>query len=225
LASEDILELIYELNNTITTARNFSEIETRLTEILSQRIPVSLTDIWIIKEDKVYIYGKDETIPLTETPVNEIIKTKSYFYEKDLQKSKTFQISESFYKRGLRSVVYLPLLFEGKLFAVWVLCSDIPYAYKEDDLEFLKLLASQISAPLRTFILLEERKRELELLKTVSYLSRIVLSEIDTSSVFKKFSEELKKFIPFERLSIGIVEGENIRYAAVSEVIKNKKLS
>jgi len=59
---EDILKLIYELNGTIITARNFSEIETRLTEILSQRIPVSLTDIWIIKEDKVYIYGRDEPI-------------------------------------------------------------------------------------------------------------------------------------------------------------------
>jgi len=57
-------------------------------------------------------------------------------------------------------------------------------------------------------------------LKSVNKLAKIILSDVDISSVFKKFTDEMKKYIPFERLSIGILEGDNIRYAAVSEVIK-----
>ncbi len=220
MKSIEILKLIYELNGTIITAKNFSEIEKKIAEILSSKIPIDLMNIWIIKEDKVLVYGKEETIIIKETPVEEIIKTKSYVYENDLLKKKRFSIDKIFYEKGIRSIVYLPLLFEGKVFAIWIIGTNKVNAYSENELNLLVLLSSQISAPLRTFIFYEEKKKELELLKTVNHLAKIVLSDVNINFVFKEFAKELKKYIPFERLSIGIVEGENIRYAAVSEVIK-----
>lgn len=222
---KDLLKLIYELNGTIITAKNFSEIERKTVEILSKIIPVEETEIWIIKEDKVWVYGKEETISLEETPVAEIIKGGSLIYKRDLSKEKKFQVDKRFYKKGLLSVVYVPLLFEGKVFGIWIVASSKVGAYSEKDLELLKLIASQILAPLKTFVLHEEKKRELELLKTVNYLTKIVLSDVDINTVFREFAKELKKYIPFERLSIGIVEGESIRYAAVSEVIKTGRFA
>ncbi|MDF2952777.1 MAG: GAF domain-containing protein [Thermodesulfobacterium sp.] len=217
---KDILELVYELNGIIITAKNFSEIERKLKEVLSKRIPVEWMEMWIVKEDRVQVYGKDKYIPLQETPIECLIKTTSCFYRKDISEEQKFQIERQFYEKGLRSIIYVPLLYEKKVFAVWVVASSKPNIYTEKDKEILKLIASQISAPLKIFILYEEKNRELELLKTVNRLTEIVLSDVEINSVFKKFSEELKKYIPFERLSIGIVEGENIKYAAVSEVIK-----
>ncbi len=220
MRSIEILKLIYDLDITIISAKNFSEIERKLVEILSPKIPIDLMNIWIIKENKVCVYGKKETILIEETPVEEIIKTKSYVYEKDLSKEKKFSIDKIFYEKGIRSIVYLPLLFEGEVFAIWVIGATKANAYSKEDLDLLVLIGSQVSAPLRIFIFYEEKKKELELLKTVNHLAKIVLSDVNINFVFKEFAKELKKYIPFERLSIGIVEGENIKYAAVSEVIK-----
>lgn len=86
----------------------------------------------------------------------------------------------------------IPLLFKGKVFTVWVIVSDKPNAYTEKDIELLKLIASQISIPLRSFLLYDETKKQAELFKTVNKLAQIVYSDININSVFKKFAEELK---------------------------------
>jgi len=217
---EDILKLVYELNRSIITAQNFLDIERKIAKILSKKITFEWMEIWIIKEDEVSVYGKEKHVPLADTPVEYLIKTASIFYENDLSKEQRFKIDKRFFEEGARSVIYVPLLFERKVFGIWVIVSNNPDAYSEEDKEFLKLIASQISAPLKTFLLYEERKKELKLLRTTNKLAKIVLSDVDINLIFKEFAKELKKYIPFERLSIGIVEGENIRYVAVSEVIK-----
>ncbi|MCD6548873.1 MAG: diguanylate cyclase [Thermodesulfobacterium sp.] len=217
---EDILKLVYELDETIITAKDFLDIENKITEILSKIISIDGMEVWIVKKENIYIYWKGQVLPLKEIQAKKLIKKGSIIYKRDLEQEKYSPIEKEFYKKGIRSVIYVPLLFKGKVFAVWVVFSKKANSYTEKDIELLKLIASQISAPLRTFLFYEETKKELELLKSVNKLAGIILSDLDIHSVFKKFTDELKKYIPFERLSIGIVEGDNIRYAAVSEVIK-----
>jgi len=227
---DEILKLVYELNATIITAQSFSDVGNKIVEILSKRVPMEWMSLSIVKEDKICIsavsskipsyFKEGEIIPLEGTASEHVIKTASILYEKDLSKEQKFWTDKYHYQRGIRSIVRIPLLFKGKVFAVWVIASDKPNAYTEKDIELLKLIASQISIPLRSFLFYDETKKQAELFKTVNKLAQIVHSDININSVFKKFAEELKKYIPFERLSIGIVEGKNIKYAAVSEVIR-----
>ncbi|MCD6490112.1 MAG: diguanylate cyclase, partial [Thermodesulfobacterium sp.] len=217
---EDILKLVHELDHTIITAKNFLDIKNKTIEILSKMISFDGMEIWIVKKENLYIYQKEQILSLKETQAEELIKNDLIIYKKDLGQEKCSPVEKEFHKNGIKSLIYVPLLFKGKVFAIWVIFSKKANPYTEKDIELLKLVASQISAPLKTFLFYEETKKELELLKSVNKLAKIILSDVDISSVFKKFTDELKKYIPFERLSIGIVEEDNIRYVAVSEVIK-----
>lgn len=227
---KDLKELIYDLNGLIIRAKKFSEIGDKIVKILSPILPIEWTSICTIKGDKIVIsalsskvpsyFKEGEEIPLPGTATEYIFNTGEILYEEDLSKGYKFYTGKYHYERGIRSILRIPLIFEGKVFAVWVLASSKPYAYTQENIELLRIIASQISPPLRFFLIYEETTVQIELLQTINRLSKIVLSDIDVNRVFKEFAEELKKYIPFERLSIGILEGENIRYAAVSEVIK-----
>ena len=121
------------------------------------------------KRSKIYIsaasskipsyFKEGEIIPLEGTASEHVIKTASILYEKDLSKEQKFWTDKYHYQIGIRSIVRIPLLFKGKVFAIWVIASDKPNAYTEKDIELLKLIASQISIPLRSFLFYDETKK------------------------------------------------------------------
>ena len=227
-------EFISTFNQIIIESDSFSEIGDKLVEIISPFIPVEWSSICIIKGEKVLIsslsskipsyFKEGEEIPLSGTATEYVAKTKKVLYEKDLSKGYKFYTGKYHFEKGIRSMLRIPLLSRGEVFAVWVIASSRPNAYTEKDIKLLKFIASQISVPLKLFMLYEESKTQYELLQSINNLSRFILSEVDINRVFQKFAEELKKYIPFDRLSIGIIEGKDIKYVAVSEVIKTGRI-
>ncbi len=231
---EELLELIYKLDKAIVNVQKFSEIGDKILEILSNKISIKWMSICIIKGDQLLIsamsskipsyFKEGELIPSKGTATEYVAKTGLILYEEDLAKEQRFWTGKYHYESGIRSILRLPLIFEGKVFAVWVIASDKPRAYSKEDIELLKLIAFQISPPLRTFLLYEETKKKARLLETISKLAKVILSEVDINLVFQNFAAELKKHIPFERLSIGILEGDKIKYTTVSEIVQTGKL-
>lgn len=231
---KEILELIYKLDKAIVKAQKFSEIGDKILEILSGKISIKWMSICTIKEDKLLIsamsskipsyFKEGELIPLKGTATEYVAKTGLVLYEEDLSKEQKFWTGKYHYESGIRSILRLPLIFEGKVFAVWVIASDKPKAYSKEDIELLKTIAFQISSPLRAFLLYEEIKKQAKLLETISNLIKIILSHIDINLIFHDFAEELKKHVSFERLSIGILEGEKIKYTGISELIQKGRL-
>lgn len=231
---DEVLKLIHQLDKAIINAQSFYEIGDKILEILSDKIPVKWMSICTIKEDKLLIsamsskipsyFKEGDLIPLKGTATEYVFKTGTLLYEEDLAKEQKFWTGKYHYQSGIRSILRLPLFFEGKVFAVWVIASDKPKAFTPETIELLNLIASQISAPLKSFLLYEELKKQTELLETISRLIKIILSNVDINLVFKKFAEELKKHVPFDRISIGIIEGEKIKYTAISELIQTGRL-
>lgn len=76
---------------------------------------------------------------------------------------------------------------------------------------------------IKNVISINEIEKRSHLLEVISKLTRIILSDISIDNVYEEFSKELKKAVSFDRLSIAIIEGENIRYFALSEVIKTDR--
>jgi len=224
-----MLELIKKLNSAIVSSKNFSEIGNTVTDIVSNRIHVDWMSICIPEGDflkvkavssKIPSYFKDDKeVPLKGTATEHVVKTKAVLYEEDLLKEQKFYTAKYHIASGIRSMLRIPLIIEGEVFAVWVLASRNPCAYSKDDIELLKSISQQISTPLKVYILYEKLKEQNDLINSIHSLTQVVFSEIDINKVFHRFSKELKKFIPFERLAITIIEGEYLKYMAVTEDI------
>jgi GAF domain-containing protein len=142
---------------------------------------------------KIPSYFKDDKeVPLKGTATEHVVKTKAVLYEEDLLKEQKFYTAKYHIASGIRSMLRIPLIIEGEVFAVWVLASRNPYAYSKDDIDLLKSISQQISTPLKVYILYEKLKEQNDLINSIHSLTQVVFSEIDINKVFHRFSKELK---------------------------------
>jgi diguanylate cyclase (GGDEF)-like protein len=87
---------------------------------------------------------------------------KEALVEPDLTKSRRFSTGEGHLKRGIRSVVYLPLIVKNKAIGSLIIASRRPNAYSSAQVLLLERLAFQIAMPIentRLYARAEQRAR------------------------------------------------------------------
>jgi diguanylate cyclase (GGDEF)-like protein len=77
--------------------------------------------------------------------------------------------------------------------------------------------------PIKNAILLDEIKKQNELLETINDLTKVLLSDASLDDVYHAFSDKLRKLVEFDRASITIIDGDNIRYFVLSQRIKTER--
>ncbi|MGB9715526.1 MAG: diguanylate cyclase [Thermodesulfovibrionales bacterium] len=76
---------------------------------------------------------------------------------------------------------------------------------------------------IKNSISVDEIGRKIFLLEAINELTKIILSDISIDNVFQAFSNKLRKIVFFDRLSIALIEGENIRHIAVTGEINTDR--
>ncbi len=66
--------------------------------------------------------------------------------------------------------------------------------------------------------ILEQSRR----LSATSQLAKTISSDVDISEVFESFARQLRGLLDFDRLSISLIEGNKVRYFAVSSVVETE---
>lgn len=227
------LEFVNELSKIVISSPDISKMCAGLASELSKRMPVEWASIVSIKGEDLYfqslsskvesVWKIGNAIPLKSTATEYVATTKQILYEPDISQQRRFWTGEYHLKHGIRSIVYTPLLAEDKVFGSLVIASTRPNAYGERELTLLYHATSQIAMSIKNAILLSEIKKREQLLESISELTKIILSDVNLDNVYHIFSEELKKLVEFDRLSIALIEGDNIRYFAVSQEIKTER--
>jgi len=59
-------------------------------------------------------------------------------------------------------------------------------------------------------------------LSAISQLAETISSDIDISEVFESFAQQLRELLNFDRLSISLIEGNKVRYFAVSSTVETE---
>lgn len=227
------LEFVNRLNQIVLESPDATQMCEELANELRKKMPVEWATIVVIKGDLLYfqslssmmdsVWKTSESLPIKGTATEYIATTKQILYEPDLLKEKRFWTGEYHLKQGIRSILYAPLLAQDKVFGAFIIASTKPNAYEEKHLKLLHHTTSQIAMAIRNAILLDEIKKQDQLLQSISHLTKIVLSDIDLTMISHIFSEELKKIVDFDRLSIALIEKENIKYFIVREEIKTER--
>jgi PAS domain S-box-containing protein len=86
------------------------------------------------------------------------------------------------------------------------------------DLEPLKILADQAGVAIVNATIYQGAAEIAQRLAVIGTLSRIVGSSMDIKEVYQAFTNEIKDVIDFDHASIAMVEGEQLRFYAVSSV-------
>ena len=66
--------------------------------------------------------------------------------------------------------------------------------------------------------ILEQSQR----LSATSQLTKTIISDVDISEVFESFASQLRGLLDFDRLSVSLIEGNKVKYFAVSSVVETE---
>ncbi len=223
------LVLINKLNRIITSSLDIRQVYEGFANELRHVIDVDWATIVSIEGDELRFFAlstkisslwkQGDVIPLEGTATQWVAKHKQSLVEPNLSKERKFWTGEYHLKQGTRSIVYLPLILKDEVFAVLIIASRRPYAYRERELSLLEHVAKQISTPVENARLYGENKRRQELLQSISHLTRIITSDANISQVYETFAQELKKLVPFDRISISLKAGDKVKFMAVSSTV------
>ena len=228
------LEFVSEITKSVLLSPDVSPICEAFAAELSRKMPVDWASIVTIEGKALHFrslssriksfWEVGDVIPLKGTATEYVATTKQLLYEPDLSKERTSWTGEYHLKRGgIRSIVYVPLLAEDKVFGALVIASTQPNAYGNKELNLLSHATGQIAASIKNAVLLHEIKRQQELLKATGDLTKVILSDASLAKVYQIFGKKLRKLVGFDRISITLIEGRNIRYFAVSQRIKTER--
>ena len=157
-ANERSLALVNELMLVMTSSIDISDAFDRFTEQLGEVVPIDWAAIALADEDQLHILAFNSNMPSPRIPLDRlplagtgtelVMKQQRSVYEPDLAKAHAFSTGERHLKQGLRSIVYLPLIYAGKSLGSLSLGSRYPQAYKDGQIKLLEQLAVQITPPI-----------------------------------------------------------------------------
>jgi len=227
--ARDELAFINKLNRIIASSLDINQVNESFIEELRRVVDVDWATIILIEGDKLRFFAlstkigslwrQGEVIPLEGTATQWVARHKQTLIEPDLSKERKFWTGKHHLKQGVKSIIYLPLILKNEVFGALIIASRRPNAYGERELSLLEHVAKQIASPIENARLYEENKRRQELLQSISHLTRIITSDADITQVYESFAQELKKLVPFDRISIGLREGDKVRFLAVSSTM------
>jgi diguanylate cyclase (GGDEF)-like protein/putative nucleotidyltransferase with HDIG domain len=188
---EEELSVINSSSAILSSSLDIQEIFGSFIEELKKVVDVSWATIVLIEENEYCCvalsspegsaYQVGERVPIDGTGTGWVVTQKKSFIEYDLSKERYFSTGEQFYKLGLRTMVYLPLIAKGRVIGSFLVASKMPNAYSQRHIKLLEQLASQIAMPLENSQLYAKAEKKARVDELTSLLNRRSLDEmIDT---------------------------------------------
>jgi len=91
--------------------------------------------------------------------------------------------------------------------------------YTVDELELLYTVANQAAMVIENTRLYQEAKDRAEWIEMTSKLTKVIGSSLEMGQVYETFTTALKNLVDFDRISIGVVEGDKLSLLAVSSEV------
>ncbi|MFQ6030264.1 MAG: GAF domain-containing protein, partial [Dehalococcoidia bacterium] len=144
-----------------------------------------------------------DTIPLPRTLTEHILVTGRTLCRAEIQPENSFSSELGQLVAGLRSSIAVPLQVKGRVIGILGLRSHQVGAYGPHQQAILERLANQIAPAIENAQIYERAKEEMALADDVA---KIVTSTLDVNEVYEKFAQGVKKLVPFDRITINIID-------------------
>jgi len=169
------LVLVNKLGRITSSSLDIHEVCEGFADELRKLMNVDWATIAFIEGDKLRlvalstkistVWGRRKVLPPSGTAIEWIAHHKQALVESDLTQERKFWTGEQHLKQGIRSIIYLPLITKGEVFAALIIASRRPNAYGQRELSLLEQVSAQISSAVdnaRLYHLEREQRLELE---------------------------------------------------------------
>ena len=169
---EEELSLISHLAAIMTSSLDIQEIYDGFIKELKKVMDIDWAAIALIEGNEIHIlalsseidssWQPGERIPIKGTATEWVVANKRALVESNLLQESMFWTGKHHLERGVKSVVRLPLLVDGKAIGSLSIASRRPNAYNQSQVRLLSQLASQIAKPIensRLYAQAEQRAR------------------------------------------------------------------
>jgi len=117
---------------------------------------------------------------------------------------------------GLHSFCAIPLSSGKKTVGVLGIASPTKSEFRSQDVSLLNIVGRQLGTALERVGLYKESKERLVL---VDKLGKIISSSLDIQEVYEGFADELRKLMNVDWATIAFIEGDELRFVALSTKI------
>jgi len=236
LAQENAI--MAEIGRVISSTLNIEEVYERFAEEVRKLIQFDRIAINIINpQDKTfiipYVLGPKvaerevgKVVPLAGTGAQWVMQNRSsmLILEENWQEAiGRFPGLLPLFRAGLRSVMLVPLISKDQVIGVLNLQTFKPNSYTEADLKLAERVGTQIAGAIANALLFLERKWAEEALRrseeeakrlakeaaVLAEIGRIISSTLNIEEVYEWFAREAQKLIPFDRISINLINLED----------------
>ncbi|MCK4402479.1 MAG: diguanylate cyclase [Dehalococcoidia bacterium] len=152
------LTLVNRLTTIVTSSMNIKEIFEGFAQELKKVVDVDWGTIALIEGFELRFlaltstigsaWQAGERIPLSGTATEWVAREEKPLYEANLERHKRFWTGEHHLRRGIRSIVYLPLVVRGEGIGSLTVASRRVAAYNPGQIRLLEHLALQIATPI-----------------------------------------------------------------------------
>ncbi|MDI6756003.1 MAG: GAF domain-containing protein, partial [Thermodesulfobacteriota bacterium] len=231
------METIAEIGRIISSTLNIDEVYERFAQEAKKLIEFDRIAINIInqKENTLiipYVWGtavadfdSKTVIPFIGSATEEVFKTRSSLIiqtEDENELITRFPVYFPYFQAGLRSAMFIPLISQDEVIGSLALHSKKSNAYPDRDLKLAESIGYQIAGAIANAQLFLEHKQAEEALQKseesarrlaqdnaiVAEVGRIISSTLEIDRVYELFAEEVRKVIPFDRISITVIDHE-----------------
>lgn len=217
-------QVMAEIGQEISSSLEIEEVYERFAELVRKILPfdwitINTVDMQSGTTTLAYVTGVE--IPGRATGT--LVPLAGTFTERVMQSSEglTFQPDDlkreasvipglmPYFEAECRSFLGVPLLSRGEVIAVLNLVSTLPQAYSAQDLDLAMAIGQQIAGAIANAQQYAERRRSEQETRILADLGRIISSSLDINEVYQTLGEQIKKAIPFDRLSLNLINKEN----------------
>jgi diguanylate cyclase (GGDEF)-like protein len=170
--NEQELSLINRLAAVITSSLNLNEIYDAFVAGLREVIELDFTAVYMVEEKDLILTALYTDVgwtsyigsraPVKGTATEWVMKSKKFLYEPDLEHDRMFYTGEEYLSRGIRSVLYLPLITKGEVIGSLIVASKRKNSYTSTQIQLMERLAVQVStsiANVQLYAKAEQRAR------------------------------------------------------------------
>jgi PAS domain S-box-containing protein len=212
-----------EIGRTISSSLNIGDVLQMLGEQIKKLIPfdrfsLNLVDYEIQTTSPMWSMGTpipgrgtSDQIPISGSLSGEVVLTGSPVMvdvETEAEVESRFPLLIPAFEAGLRSFLSVPLTHRSHIIGVMQLRTKEHGVYSQRHLELAERISNQIAGAIANSQLYVEHQRLAEENTVMAEIGRIVGSSLDSSGVYERPYEEMRKLVPFDRISTSLADLE-----------------